>query len=193
MNKLHVGCGPAPIPGWINADINPLDHNVIKMDAAQRWPFRDSELDYVYSEHFIEHLSFDEALTFISEAHRCLKKGGTVRIATPNIKFLFHMDRDWNMDKTYRDYAKWSTESFIDTKIIHPVIVINNFFRNWGHKFLWDPSLLRQVMVNAGFSNVYQCCVNMSADPNLRDLEQHGKWIPPQWNELETMIFEAKR
>lgn len=194
MKKLHVGCGPAPITGWINTDINPLDPSVIRMDASGQWPFQDGELDYVFSEHLIEHLTFDGGVSFLREAHRCLKPGGRIRIATPNIKFLFDMDRDWDTDPKYREYAQWSSDAFIGKGITHPVLVINNFFRDWGHQFLWDPSLLRHVLINiVGFSAAYPCCINTSLDPNLSGLEQHGKWIPPQWNELETMVFEATR
>jgi predicted SAM-dependent methyltransferase len=194
MKKLHVGCGPAPIPGWINTDINPLDSSVMYMDAASPWPFQEGELDYVFSEHLIEHLTFDGGVFFLREAHRCLKPGGRIRIATPNIKFLFHMDRDWNVDQKYRDYAKWSSDAFIGKGIVHPVLVINNFFRDWGHQFLWDPSLLRHILIDVvKFSSAFQCCVSTSGDPNLSGLEQHGKWIPPHWNELETMVFEAAK
>lgn len=194
MKKLHVGCGPAPIAGWINTDINPASPDILAMDASSPWPFLDNDLDYVFSEHLIEHLTYADGLFFLTEAHRCLKPGGVLRVATPDIRFLFKLYQEWGKTATSNSYVEWASSAFICHNVVHPVLVINNFFRDWGHQFLWDPSLLELAMRDAAkFSSVRQCEVHCSEDANLVGLEQHGQWIPTQWNVLETMVFEATK
>jgi hypothetical protein len=36
MRKVHVGCGPSPLPGWVNGGIVPRVLEIIEMDATQR-------------------------------------------------------------------------------------------------------------------------------------------------------------
>lgn len=47
-------------------------------------PFPDESIDFVYSEHFFEHLFFDEAVALLAECGRVLKKGGVVRTVVPD-------------------------------------------------------------------------------------------------------------
>jgi predicted SAM-dependent methyltransferase len=47
-------------------------------------PFGDSTLDFIYSEHFFEHLFFDEAVSLLRECHRVLKPSGVIRTTVPD-------------------------------------------------------------------------------------------------------------
>jgi SAM-dependent methyltransferase len=46
--------------------------------------FEDGQFDFVYTEHFFEHLFLDEALALLRETRRVLAVGGVVRIAVPD-------------------------------------------------------------------------------------------------------------
>jgi SAM-dependent methyltransferase len=46
--------------------------------------FEDASLHFVFSEHFFEHLFFDDALALLRECHRVLASNGVVRISVPD-------------------------------------------------------------------------------------------------------------
>ena len=64
-DKIHVGCGNAPLPGWVNIDIESLPGVDLVLDVRQGLPFDTAE--YVFAEHFIEHLDFQSGLGFLQE------------------------------------------------------------------------------------------------------------------------------
>ena len=86
--KLHIGCGRVYIDGWINIDNN-SDNNIekldINMDLRNELPFDDNSVDYIYNEHFFEHLTWDEGFFAIKRFMRVLKPGGVLRIAMPDL------------------------------------------------------------------------------------------------------------
>lgn len=47
-------------------------------------PIADQSVEHIFSEHFFEHLFFDEAVALFAESHRVLKHGGTIRVVVPD-------------------------------------------------------------------------------------------------------------
>lgn len=182
---LQVGCGTNLLPGWINTDFIPRK-GVIHLDIARRLPFPTGRLRYVFSEHLIEHIPFESGMNLLREIHRVLAPDGKVRIATPDFAFLVQLYQ--NPDAEYVEWAaRWS--SIPPT----PLHTINNFVRNWGHKFIWDFPTLKHAFESVGFVDVIRCSVGQSDDPVLRGIEWHGKVISDKWNELETFVAEARK
>ena len=81
MKKLHIGVGgnflvnrvhnPSKriMSDWIETDIVPPRHtnpdvtqHIMKMDATKPFPFEDASFDYVFSEHMIEHVVYDDGV-----------------------------------------------------------------------------------------------------------------------------------
>lgn len=66
--KLHLGCGTVYKDSWINIDNN-SDSNIqkldLKYDLRKGIPFKDSSVDYIYNEYFLEHLSVKEGQSFL--------------------------------------------------------------------------------------------------------------------------------
>ena len=86
--KLHIGCGENLLEGWLNSDLYPGSDRVLHFDATGRFPFADATFDYVFSEHMIEHVPYEGALSMLRECRRVLKPGGRARISTPDLRFL---------------------------------------------------------------------------------------------------------
>jgi len=105
--KLHVGCGPRILKGWLNIDLSyePCEaylqyyggthyppevrgslSEFYPIDVSQtRLPIPDGTVDVIAHEDFIEHLSQKDQVAFLAEAFRILKKGGVHRVNTPNL------------------------------------------------------------------------------------------------------------
>jgi SAM-dependent methyltransferase len=57
----------------------------LQHDGTRAFPFRTGRFDWIIAEHFLEHLSYPDAVGFLAEARRLLKPGGTLRISTPDL------------------------------------------------------------------------------------------------------------
>ncbi|MEI2418966.1 hypothetical protein V6O07_01730 [Arthrospira platensis SPKY2] len=67
IKKLQVGCGPKNIlSDWWNVDVRPFPGIDLAMDVTQSWNL--NNLEYVYGEHFLEHLTLEGAIAFLDQA-----------------------------------------------------------------------------------------------------------------------------
>lgn len=196
--KLHIGCGTCLKEDWLNVDINPIK-GAEYMDAGKRFPFESNTFTYIYSEHLIEHLNYDEGKNMISESFRVLKPNGTFRLSMPNFEFLIdlytHPEKAQNrhyLQWSAAHYAGWLIEDFGITKI-PTVLIINNFMRKWGHQVVYDKNTMENMLAQVGFSNIHTCKIGQSNIPSLMNIEEHGSIIPKWANEMETIIIEAKK
>lgn len=188
--KLHIGCQDHPLDGWLNADIYPKQSQVIYLDATKTFPFADNTFSYIFSEHMIEHISFQDGFQMIMECYRILKPGGKIRIATPDLAFLMNLYAKPE-EELHKSYTTFSKRYFPDN---HPVMtgrVVNNFFRDWGHKYIHDKQSLAYLLEHAGFLEIHFSEVGESSDPPFKNLEKHGKEITETFNRLETLVAQA--
>lgn len=194
VGRLHLGAGNSTSAGWLGTDLIPLSPDIIRMDVTAPFPIEDQSFDYIYSEHLIEHLTWQENLFVLKECYRILKQGGKIRIATPDLDVLLRLYHN-DVSAAGNDYIRWITDTFIENgRIYRPAFVINNAFRNWGHQFLFDKELLEMALNQAGFVNIISCRYNESSDENLRGIELHGRNAGNErMVEFETLILEADR
>jgi len=174
-NKLHIGCGPLALPGWINID-NKRYKGVDKvLDVTRRrgLPFKD--VSFVFAEHFIEHLPYDKALGLMRECRRVLRDDGVLRLSTPNLDWVW-----------FTHYKLGAGEEIA----VQACFAMNRAFRGWGHQFLYNEGTLAATLRDAGFANVKRCEYGESEHPELRGLERHEK--SGDWGELShILIVEA--
>lgn len=143
MLKLNVGCGDVYLKGWVNID-NLSEKADLKHDMKDPLPYADGTVDFIYNEHFIEHMSVSEGLAVLREFHRVLKKGGVLRIATPDLDYV--MLRYFFLWKRQGWYKKYGYE-WIKTR----AEMINICFREWGHQYLYNAEELDRRLREAGF------------------------------------------
>jgi predicted SAM-dependent methyltransferase len=191
VKKLQLGCGVHLHPGWLNSDLEPPP-GAIHLDVTRTFPFADRSFDRVYSEHLIEHVSYRQGAHLLSECRRVLKPGGRLRVATPDLAFLVELYRADKSDRQ-RNYIEWSTRSYIPDAPVHAdTFVINNFVRDWGHKFIYDEKILRSLLETVGLRGVARYALGESDDAELRGLENEGR-MPAGFLALETIVLEATR
>ena len=134
--KLHVGCGPRILKGWINIDLSYAhygpylqyytdshyppnirggmdDFFALNMTQTQL-PLEDNSVDLIFHEDFIEHLSQKDQFLFLAETYRVLKKDtGIHRINTPDLVESMKMS---NFDKGLVgvNQQEWTAHSHIN-------------------------------------------------------------------------------
>ena len=72
------------------------------LDKTSRLPFSDNSLEYVFTEHFLEHIDDDDVNNILSEAARVLRANGVIRIITPDF------------EKIYKKYQEQDVEFFLN-------------------------------------------------------------------------------
>lgn len=190
--KINIGCGDNLLDGWLNTDLSVMNRGgVVYLDATERMPFENATVDFIFSEHMIEHISYIEGYRFLEECLRVLKPGGFIRITTPSYEFLNELYND--QTGKFQKYMQWSVEQWVGGEITTPAVVVNNFVRNWGHQFIYDAVTLMRVLDKIGYVEMEQCEVGKSRQPTLQDLEGHSEQMPFEFNLTETMVIEARK
>jgi predicted SAM-dependent methyltransferase len=190
--KLHIGCQGMLLDSWLNIDIEPKHQDVVMIDATQSFPFRDREFNYVFTEHMIEHISFSDAQFMLKECYRVMKNDGIIRISTPNLRFLIGMYSD-TLSEVQKQYLQYSKKYLKEGVLLNSATLINNFFRDWGHQFIYDYDSMHYILNAAGFSEIKQVEVGYSEHAELTGLERHGREIGEEFNKLESMVIEARK
>ncbi|HXM78954.1 MAG TPA: hypothetical protein VOA00_06965 [Thermoanaerobaculia bacterium] len=159
--RLHIGCGSEAIPGWLNIDSRELPGVDRVLDVTRGLPFEN--VSAIYAEHFLEHLSLDHGLEFLSECRRALRDDGVLRLSTPNL--------DWVYLTHYR-IGKWPD----DEETLKDCLQLNRAFHGWGHRFLYNGPTLAAVLRASGFDSVRFERYGESEVSELRGLERHQTW-----------------
>ena len=167
MNKMHVGCGPIYLEGYLNIDSGDfktdINGNILHIE------FPESSFDVIYSCHFFEHLAYPhDAVKCLSLFHKWLKPGGIMRMAVPDLELAA------------KAYAKGESLSFLYRRefkgfyyLDTPCERLNFFVKAWQHAMCYDFDLMSKLLMNAGFSSVLKCSANESRIPDFN----HDRFI----------------
>jgi predicted SAM-dependent methyltransferase len=183
LRKLHLGAGAHLLPGWLNTDLHDYGRReLVYLDVRRPFPLPDASFDCVFSEHMLEHLTYEEGQRCLRESLRVLRPDGTIRIATPSLERIARL---YEAGDLQRRYVRWAADTLApELNAALPGAVVNNFFRSWGHRFIYDPQTLRHALEEAGFVDV--------EERTLGELEGHMAEAP-EFNEYETFVLEARR
>jgi predicted SAM-dependent methyltransferase len=147
--KLNLGCGPNSRAGWLNIDL--FDSRAdLRLDLRRHWPFPDSSVSYVYSEHVFEHFEiYGEVPRFLAEALRVLQSGGVFDVGVPDTEWPLRGYGNPNHD--YWAFAPTVHPESCETQLDH----INYHFRQGEqHKYAWDEETLAMTLERSGFVSV---------------------------------------
>jgi predicted SAM-dependent methyltransferase len=172
--KLHLGWVTPYKDGWkniYNNYLNNIERLDINWDIREPLPFPDNSVDFIYNEHFLEHLTVEEGTRAITDFMRVLKSGGVMRIAMPDIRNAISPYFDENWKETKRaTYEKFGL-TFIKTR----AEAVNISFRWWGHQWLYDWEELERRLREAGCINIKPCKIYESEYKELCNLETRNE------------------
>jgi predicted SAM-dependent methyltransferase len=171
-DRLHLGCGNVILPGWVNVDLQPHAGVDRVLDVRDGLPFENVE--FIFSEHFLEHFDLDEGLALLGECRRALREDGVLRLTTPNLDWV------WATSYATRWTAQSATSASIDVanwthdaSAARDCLTLNRAFRAWGHRFLYNRAMLEEALVRAGFAHLDWPAYGESTHEALRNLERH--------------------
>lgn len=85
VRLVDLGCGTRKRDGYFGIDITQYDGVDLVQDLRfTKLPFADNQLEAVYASHFVEHLTFDEAIFLFNEVYRVLRVGGKFEVIVPH-------------------------------------------------------------------------------------------------------------
>jgi len=135
-DKLHLGCGKAYLPGWLNIDL----FSNIKADAyfdVTNLPYTHGSFSEIYCSHILEHVHRHAVVATLNHWRSLLKPGGILRLAVPNFETVCeHYQR------------------FGDVEILMGLLYggQDNYLNR--HTTTFDAKYLTKLLTQAGFSEV---------------------------------------
>lgn len=150
---IHLGCGPANDPRWINIDLLCLPHihhiqSITKLDN-----FPDNSADLIYASHAFEHISHRELIDVLLEWRRVLRPGGVLRLSVPDLDNLINI---------------YNSENHEIQSILQPLMGTQDYQYNF-HYSVFNKSYLSDLFKKAGFKEVRDWDPKTAPYHNFRD------------------------
>ncbi len=117
MKFLNIACGERIHKDWVNIDFHKYSDDVIPVNVLKTLPFKDKTFDVVYSSHFFEHISRENADFVLSEISRVLRESGILRIVVPDLENICkeYLKILSNIEKEgYQKKYEWITIELLD-------------------------------------------------------------------------------
>jgi predicted SAM-dependent methyltransferase len=136
--RIHVGCGPIDLAGWVNVDARPFPHVHIASNSVTLAEFADGAVGEIYLCHVLEHFSFEEVDELLATYQKKLSSGGVLRLSVPDF------------DLAIAAYQA----SGDDLEFIRMSLMGGQDYEFNYHKSIFNEKLLTKLLVKAGFSEV---------------------------------------
>tara|TARA_B100001769_G_C22110128_1_gene600313 strand:+ start:41 stop:691 length:651 start_codon:yes stop_codon:yes gene_type:complete len=163
--KLELGSGSKKGKnGFITVDRFGAD---INYDLRKGIPLKDNTVDYIYTSHMLEHIPFNELISFIQECKRVLKKNGVFSVCVPNAGLYleaYNNKTQFKKQESMHQVAIVNTGSLMDQ-------VNYEAYMNGEHCYMFDKENLVNTLKKGGFENANLRSFDESLDMKERDYE----------------------
>ena len=162
---LDVGCGPNTHGHFINLDYSWHPDIDICWDVTKGLPLNDRSVSGVFTEHCLEHLSFEAVDFVLSEFYRVLKPEGALRIVVPDGEL--YLTRYTELVNGGEGASLPYSEGDEYEGIYSPIMSVNRIFRCHGHQFIYDFATFRQLLKKNRFTQIEKKSYQSGRDPEL--------------------------
>lgn len=162
---LQLGCGGHIADGFINLDWGLTPGVDLCWDATRSLPFPDQSLDGIFTEHMLEHVPLTAGLRLLRECRRVLRPGGILRVIVPDGRMF--VDDYMNEMSVAEQPGDLEIGALPTLGLSSPMLVLNRIFYGYGHRCIYDFSLLREVLQHAGFAGIERCSFRVGHDETL--------------------------
>jgi ubiquinone/menaquinone biosynthesis C-methylase UbiE len=154
VRRLNWGCGPHPVPAWVNSDIKEGPGIDVSCDIREGLPFESDCFDYAVSIHALPELPYPDLVPALSELRRVVKPGGFVRLCLPDL------------DRAIAAYQRNDDAYFLvpdeDTKCIGGKLVVQLTWYGYSRS-LFTNDFIEELLGKAGFTDVIRCAYKETA------------------------------
>ncbi|MBI1860993.1 MAG: methyltransferase domain-containing protein [Deltaproteobacteria bacterium] len=180
---LNYGCGERLLADCLNVDARPpqatlLPPSFLQHNATDPLPFPTDSLEFVFAQHFIEHIPLKSGIVWLTEVLRVLKPGGIVRLSTPDLRR--HAEGYLSGCTTYQAQSKNYLSQWTAHPPDRPAWRLNQLFQFWGHSWIYDREELLYLAQRAGFQTIVFQSFGRSLDPRLGALDSPDR----EWESL---------
>lgn len=133
----NVGCGKRNWPGWVHVDGADFPH--IESHNITLAEVESGTINLLYSSHLISYLDQKEFANLLECWYKKIKRGGTLRIATPDFNALK------NVYILTSDFSKIAGPLYGRMAMNEGLIY---------HKYCYDYDTLSFMLMDAGFKNI---------------------------------------
>lgn len=203
MNKklyVQYGCGLSAPVEWKNFDVSPtlriqripiigiliktklnivFPSNVLYGDIIKGLPIKDNSCDGIYCSHTLEHLSLDDFRTALKNSYKIMKRGAIFRCIVPDLewaakKYVKNLDNGDN-----KASLEFINNTLLGIKKRPRGIkgVINSFFGNSHHLWMWDHKSLSLELKKIGFKDIRKCKFNDCEDVMFQLVEDEERFV----------------
>lgn len=142
MIKLHLGCGENYLEGYVNVDLPPSEHSVMKPKAdiykdMRTLSYVAGSIAEIRAHHLLEHFSRQEALKLLLQWRGWLMPGGILHVETPD----------------FEESARQFANADLDEKFAVARHLFGSQESPWAfHKDWWGEDKYRSVFPMLGFA-----------------------------------------
>lgn len=205
--KLNIGSGSNwSNPGWYSLDYR-ITKNTNKqiVGKADSINLKSSTCELLFCSHVIEHIPHIELEKNILEFNRILKKGGVIRILTPDLKKFAkaYVEKDLNFFKRVtneigplkKDLGLGGTfMNFVVSSGQDNIMMDNSltkFIAGYAHVYLYDFTMLKKILNACGFK-VKKKNFCKSKFKDFRE-PLRVKGLSSKWNNLNAKYFKKNK
>lgn len=156
--RVHIGCGKRNFgKDWFHIDGTLYPH--VKSNDIKNIPFKENTVDLIYASHVFEYFDREEASVVLQIWKKCLKPGGTIRLAVPNFEqyVKLYTEKKLSLDNFLGPlYGKWEMNE--STTIYH--------------KTTYDFNSLYNLLDKNGFKNIRLWDWKKTSHSNFDDYSQ---------------------
>lgn len=146
--RLNLGCGPHPVAGWINADLQPWPGVDLVGDVRDGLRLAGASIDAAVGMHVLQDLAWAEIPGVLAELKRVLRPGAVLRLGLPDLDRAIDAAR--RGDAAYFHVPDRDAAS-IGAKLVTQII----WYGSVRTPFTFD--FARELLERAGFGEIARC------------------------------------